>query len=282
MKTNLVMIVAVLSQIAFSIGCSTLKSGVKPARTKEAKTEMVSEETVRLLAVAIEAWDREQLDKLLQKNDPADPVVLCAEGNFELREGNYENAVRQFLDALSYVSERRITYTDKPVGFELPTSVKKRSGAEPPLVEDREILNSARQFFYGEISNTEMVRMLGTRSTIISHPPTYRSTMGLVLEIVNEYSRTDLLFPRFAEYPVAGSDTMKAELGLRKVIAINIVTSALLASDPEALRSGMEELKKLPRIDGESAFFISIAGFFLRSDDVPKFVGRNVRALLTN
>lgn len=282
MNTRLISLAVVFAQFLFIVGCSTLKTGVKPARTKDAKTEMVSEETARLLADAIAAWDRERLDKFLQENDPSDPVILCAEGNFELHEGNYENAVRLFLDALSFVSDRRITYTIRAVQFQPMPSVKKRLGAEPPLAEDREILNSARQFFYGEIGNAELVRMLATRSTLIPHPPTYRSTMGLVLEIINEYSRSDLLFPRYVEYPVVGGDTAKAELALRKVININTITSALLAGDAEALRSGMEELKKLPRMDGESAFFISVAGFFLRSDDLPKFVSRNVRLLLTN
>jgi hypothetical protein len=274
--------VVVAVQLLFLVGCSTLGTDFRSQRTSARQVEVVTEESARRLATAIASWDRQKLDDLIQNSEDADPILLCAEGNFEMHEGNYENAARLFQDALLSVEQQRVPSVYRAVPFQVSEGTKKR-GTGVSLAEDKEIVRAASQFFYGEISNAEMVRQLVSRPTPIPYPPTHRGTMGLALEIVNEHAgKTDYLVHRFASYPEFNEDSAKVRLAVRKVLAINVVTSALLAGDQDALRFGMGALKSFPKIDNETAFFIGLASFFLRSDEVPKFLSRDVRSLLTN
>jgi len=283
MFTKVVTLSILVLQFLLFAGCSTLKTGLRSQRTDTRATEVVSVDRARQLALAISTWDRQKLDDLVRSDEGSDPILLCAEGNFEMREGNFSNALSLFQDAMALVDQRRIPIVSQAISFQPHDETKKRNAESPSVAEDKEIVQSARQFFYNEISNAEMIRVLASRSGSIPYPPTYQSTMGLTLEIVGQHSgKVDYLSYRFANYPATSEDSVKASLAVRKVLAINAVTSALLTGDREALRSGIETLKGLPKADSEAAFFIGIAGFFLRTDDAPKFLNRNVRSLLTN
>ena len=287
MKATYTTIFIALTMI-FLYGCSTLKSSAfklpeQPMQKQPATTaQIIGQEKAEALAAAIDVWNREKLDTLIQENELSDPVLLVAEANLHLHEGDAEEAAKLLQEALSLVNDNQFVCTQRFIRIQAPPEQSK-SGASGELIlsEDKQIIISVRDSYLQKLSNAEALQIIATRTGTIPYPPTFRGTMGLCFEIIGLYTKKNYITYRFATYPVMKNDTVRGVESLRKTIAINMIIAGLLSEDTETLQSGFAVLQAIKKPDSETSFFIGLASYFLGTNEYLKHFDYKTKQLFT-